>query len=93
MFLAGSGIGRETALAFARSGARGVVFADINFETASAAAKESEASATHKEYLAFPIQVDTTNETAVEQMVTKTVEKFGRIDYSVNSAGVSTASS
>ncbi|KAL7625208.1 hypothetical protein AAE478_004423 [Parahypoxylon ruwenzoriense] len=85
---AGSGIGRDCAIAYAIEGAKGVAFADIDAEAASAAAEESKAVASNPEYQAISIQVDVSNEASVDQMVKVAVAKFGRIDYNVNSAGV-----
>ncbi|RYP20628.1 hypothetical protein DL765_002699 [Monosporascus sp. GIB2] len=85
---AGSGIGRDCAIAYAIEGAKGVAFADINAEGALAAAEESKTVATNPDYQAISIQVDVSDEASVEQMVKATIAKFGRIDYNVNSAGV-----
>ncbi|KAL2867460.1 SDR family NAD(P)-dependent oxidoreductase [Aspergillus lucknowensis] len=85
---AGSGIGRECAISFAAEGSRGVVFADIDLAAAQAAAEESKAKARHSEYRAVAIRVDVSSEESVERMVERACEEFGRIDYSVNSAGI-----
>ncbi|RAK71701.1 NAD(P)-binding protein [Aspergillus fijiensis CBS 313.89] len=85
---AGSGIGRACALAFAREGAAGVAFTDLNFEAAQQAAEESRALATHPTYQAVVMPLDVTSETQVEAVVTKTQQSFGTIDYLVNSAGI-----
>lgn len=84
----GSGIGRDCALAYAAEGALGVVFADINFVSAQAAADSSKALAKNPEYTALALNVDVSDAQSVEAMVAKAVATFGRIDYSVNSAGV-----
>lgn len=85
---AGSGIGQECALAYAAEGARGVVLADLNYEAALKTAKESEAIATNPNYKALAVAVDVSNVESVDKMVQAAVDTFGRIDYSVNSAGV-----
>ena len=85
---AGSGIGRECALAYAAEGARGVVLADRNYDTALEAAHESELIATHQTYKAVAVAVDVSDGASVDEMVKAAVRAFGRIDYSVNSAGV-----
>ncbi|KAI1088690.1 short chain dehydrogenase [Rostrohypoxylon terebratum] len=85
---AASGIGKETALAFAEAGARGVVFSDINHEGAEASAEESRKYARHAEYRALAIKVDVTDTESVQSLVTSTVKEFGRVDYAVNSAGI-----
>lgn len=88
---AAQGIGKETALAFAEAGAKGVIFADINHEGVKAAAEESSKYARHAEYRALAVKVDLTDMQSVQDMVETTVRDFGRIDYAVNSAGVSLA--
>ncbi|XXH02349.1 hypothetical protein Hte_008722 [Hypoxylon texense] len=85
---AAGGIGKETALAFAEAGAQGVVFADINENGVKEAAEESRKYATNKDFRPLAIRVDITDEASVQSMVDTTVSEFGRIDYSVNSAGV-----
>ncbi|KAF7531941.1 hypothetical protein G7054_g8403 [Neopestalotiopsis clavispora] len=84
---AAGGIGKETALAFAEAGARGVVFADVNHEGIKAAAEESSKYARHAEYRALAIKVDLTDAQSVQDLVETTAKEFGRIDYAVNSAG------
>ncbi|KAI3322746.1 short-chain dehydrogenase/reductase SDR [Xylariaceae sp. AK1471] len=85
---ASSGIGKECCLAFAAEGARAVVLADINHNAAMEVARESESLATNPDYKTLAIAVDVTDINSVNQMVEETVKAFGRIDYSVNSAGV-----
>ena len=80
---AGSGIGREIALAYAREGAR-VAASDID---AGAAGRTVEAiAATGGEAIA--VTMDVTDERAVEDGVAQTVERFGRIDTMVANAGI-----
>ncbi len=80
---ASSGIGLETALAFAREGAR-VVLAARN-ET-----KLREVVNAHPEwrdrFLVVP--TDVTKDEDVQRLVATTVAKFGRVDILVNNAGV-----
>jgi NAD(P)-dependent dehydrogenase (short-subunit alcohol dehydrogenase family) len=76
-------------LAFASEGARGVAFADINLTAALEAAEESKAQATNSAYRAIAVQVDVSSEGSVQRMVDTTLKEFNRIDYGVNSAGVS----
>lgn len=86
---AGSGIGRECALGFAFAGAAGVVFADRNLPAAEEAAETSRRiSNNHDSYHALVIQVDVADRQSVEGMLSRTLEKFGRVDYCVNAAGV-----
>jgi 3-oxoacyl-[acyl-carrier protein] reductase len=79
----GQGIGRAITLDFAEAGID-VVVADINLETAETAA--AEAAAAGSVPLAFELNVaDARN---VETMVEKVSEKYGRIDYLINNAGI-----
>ncbi|KAI5866013.1 hypothetical protein GGS23DRAFT_555044 [Durotheca rogersii] len=86
---AGSGIGRECALAYAAEGARGVVVADLRLEAAQETARECEAAAGSREgFKALAVAVDVGSRESVDAMVRSAVDAFGRIDYLVNSAGV-----
>ncbi|KAJ5649891.1 3-oxoacyl-reductase [Penicillium longicatenatum] len=85
---AGSGIGRDAAIAFAAEGAIAVAFADINLEAAQQSADQSVEFATNPAYYPLAIEVDVTDLESVEHMVAQVVETFKRIDYSVNSAGI-----
>ncbi len=79
----GQGIGRAITLDFAEAGID-VVVADINLETAETAA--AEAAAAGSAPLAFELNVaDARN---VEALVEKVTEKYGRIDYLINNAGI-----
>jgi 3-oxoacyl-[acyl-carrier protein] reductase len=79
----GQGIGRAITLDFAEAGID-VVVADINLETAETAA--AEAAAAGSAPLAFELNVaDARN---VEALVEKVSEKYGRIDYLINNAGI-----
>ena len=79
---AGSGIGRASALRFAREGAR-VVIAEIQPEAGKATAEAIEA----EEGEALFVATDVTCERDVEALVTAALERFGRIDILVNCAG------
>ncbi|RAK91920.1 oxidoreductase [Aspergillus costaricaensis CBS 115574] len=85
---AGSGIGRDCAIAYAIEGAAGVAFADLDPVAATAAAEESKLLATNPDYRALTIEVNVRDPDSVQEMVDTVVMAFGRIDYSVNSAGV-----
>ena len=78
-----------SAIAFAFEGALGVAFADINLSSAELAATESRAQATNPKFRAIAVEVDVSNEESVDRMVKRVNDEFGRIDYSVHSAGVS----
>lgn len=75
----GSGIGRATAQAFAREGAK-VVVADRNIEQARIVADSIGNGS-------FAMEVDVSSSVAVKAMVEATVNTFGRIDVLVNNAG------
>ncbi|WP_116788116.1 glucose 1-dehydrogenase [Flavobacterium psychrotrophum] len=80
---AASGLGFATAKAFAEAGAA-VVLADWNGNNVEEASEKLTAVG-HKTYA---IQCDVSDDKQVENMVRKTVEKFGRLDYAYNNAGV-----
>jgi NAD(P)-dependent dehydrogenase (short-subunit alcohol dehydrogenase family) len=80
---AGSGIGRATALAFAREGAR-LHMVDINGESVRQAAGEVRALGA----AATAHQVDCTDAEAVESLAAAVFEHEGRVDVLFNNAGV-----
>jgi 3-oxoacyl-[acyl-carrier protein] reductase len=77
---AGSGIGRATAVEFAREGAR-VVVADQRLDAATETAQQIQVQAEC-------IQTDVTRFEDVQAMVQRAVERFGKLDVLVNNAGV-----
>ena len=79
----GSGIGRASAIAFAREGAN-VVVADVN----SDAGKETVATIQANSGDGLFIQTDVSNGDEVEAMVHKAVDTYGRLDYAFNNAGI-----
>jgi 3-oxoacyl-[acyl-carrier protein] reductase len=79
---AASGIGRATALIFARERAN-VVCADIN-ETG---ARETAAAVAGKGSQALPLQVDVTARGEVDKMVQRAIDTFGSVHFLFNSAG------
>jgi NAD(P)-dependent dehydrogenase (short-subunit alcohol dehydrogenase family) len=79
----GSGIGRATALIFAREGAR-LVLADLNRK----GAEETAAMAEKAGCQAIAIECDVLKPAAVEELVQQTVKRFGRLDCAFNNAGV-----
>lgn len=79
----GSGIGRATALALAAAGAR-VVVSDVNGEGVAETVRLVEAVGG----TAWGMVVDVTQGAAVEALVRGTVERYGRLDWAVNNAGV-----
>ena len=79
---AASGIGRATALIFAREGAN-VVCADINDKGASETAVEVD----KKGSKALAIKVDVTKRVEVKEMAERAIATFGRVEFLFNSAG------
>ena len=65
-----------------------MIFADIDEESARAACEKAMTLATHPQYRGTAVRVDVTDPTSVQSMVDAAITEFGRIDYSVNSAGV-----
>lgn len=78
-----SGIGRATALAFARAGAK-VAVADLN----SVGGQETVSLITGAGGEACFIEADMGEATSVAAMVEKAVETYGRLDYAHNNAGI-----
>ncbi len=80
---AGSGIGKETALAFARRGAH-LAIADINQESLD----ETRALLSSMGREVFAMRVDVSREEQVEEFCRSVYDNFGRADVLVNNAGV-----
>jgi len=79
---AASGIGRATALIFAREGAN-VVCADLN----EAGARDTAAAVNAKGSQALALKTDVTSRAAVDDMAARTLAAFGGIQFLFNSAG------
>lgn len=77
-----SGIGRATAFAFGRQGAR-VVIGDINAE----AAEDTVAKIRDKGGEATYVRADVTKSADVQQLVQRAVDLYGGLDYAFNNAG------
>jgi NAD(P)-dependent dehydrogenase (short-subunit alcohol dehydrogenase family) len=85
---AGAGIGRATALAFARLGAA-VASTDID----EASARETARAIAGEGGTAAACQLDVAIEADVDRVVAEALARFGRIDVLVNNAGVGPAPS
>ncbi|WP_031479776.1 SDR family oxidoreductase [Streptomyces bicolor] len=81
---ASSGIGRATAVAFARKGCS-VVLAARRTEALGAVRRKCER---HRGAQALVVPTDVTDAGAVEELARRAVERFGRIDVWVNAAAV-----
>ena len=80
---AAQGIGRETALAFAREGCRAVL-ADLNPDGAEELAREIRNGGGQ----ALAVQCDVSDSRSVQRAVAKIEADMGRVDILVNNAGV-----
>lgn len=80
---AGSGIGRATALASAREGAR-VVVSDVAVEGGEDTVRKVEESGGEATF----IKADVSNPVEVEALANGAVEAYGRLDCAVNNAGI-----
>jgi NAD(P)-dependent dehydrogenase (short-subunit alcohol dehydrogenase family) len=80
---AGSGIGRETALLFAKEGAR-LIIADVNASGAGQVVSEIEKQGGQAAF----IHVDVSSEKDVRNMIHATEATFGKLDIIMNNAGI-----
>lgn len=80
---AGAGIGRETAEAFARQGAK-VVVSDVNVQAGVATASAIAAQGGDSVFIACDVSQDS----QVRQLIKNTLEAFGRLDFAFNNAGI-----
>lgn len=80
---AGGGIGRETALAFAREGAS-VVATDISEKANQETVKliEDEGGKV------LAVTVDVTDSKSIQEALNQTIAKYGKLDFAFNNAGV-----
>jgi 3-oxoacyl-[acyl-carrier protein] reductase len=83
---AASGIGRATALIFAREGAN-VVCADINETGVEETSEQINAKYSNTGSQALALTIDVTKRAAVEDMVQLALDDFGSIHFLFNSAG------
>jgi NAD(P)-dependent dehydrogenase (short-subunit alcohol dehydrogenase family) len=83
---AASGIGRATAKLFAARGCKKIVISDMNpegLEQVKAAIQKE-----HEDVTLLAVVTNVRDEASVEDLIAKAVEKFGRIDYCCNVAGI-----
>lgn len=80
---ASSGIGRASALAFAREGAK-VVVADVAEDGGKETVRMIEAAGSEAAFA----QADVTQASDVQRLIEKVVETYGRLDFAHNNAGI-----
>ncbi|KAK6364426.1 hypothetical protein LTS17_012191 [Exophiala oligosperma] len=87
---AGSGIGRATAIEFARAGAKGIALFDLNGSSLDRLRTELESliQSGGKPCRILTKVVDVSNEDTVTLAVNEIADCFGRVDYVVNAAGI-----
>lgn len=80
---AGSGIGKETAILFAKEGAK-IVVTDVNEKAGEDVVSEIEKNGGS----AFFASLDTSNREQSRQVVQETMEMYGKVDVLINNAGI-----
>ncbi|MCP2038426.1 SDR family NAD(P)-dependent oxidoreductase [Chryseobacterium sp. HSC-36S06] len=80
---AGSGIGKATALLFAKEGAK-VVVSDINEEHGNNVVEEIKSSGAQAVF----VKADSSSPEDNERLVKETLKAFGKVDVAVNNAGI-----
>jgi len=80
---AASGIGRTTALLFAREGAK-VIIADINESNGIEVEQQIKKNGGEATF----IRTDVTKESDVQILISTTIDKYGKLDILVNNAGI-----
>ncbi|KAJ4261407.1 hypothetical protein NW762_006830 [Fusarium torreyae] len=84
---AASGIGQQTAIAFAQHGVTKLALADVNKETLLESNDALKKQFPNVEVLS--LHLDVCDSAQVKEGVAKTVAEFGRLDIAVNNAGIS----
>jgi NAD(P)-dependent dehydrogenase (short-subunit alcohol dehydrogenase family) len=84
---AASGIGRATALAFARAGAR-VMLADLDPARLESAQRDVAAAGGGNEGDAAFVRADVSSPADVRAMVDHVIERYGGLDFAFNNAGI-----
>jgi NAD(P)-dependent dehydrogenase (short-subunit alcohol dehydrogenase family) len=79
----GSGIGRMTAMAFARNGAK-LIIGDINIRSGKETVKLIRQAGGESNF----VKADVSKAAEVEAMVNTTIDVYGRLDYACNNAGI-----
>ncbi|MFC1941925.1 SDR family oxidoreductase [Chloroflexota bacterium] len=81
---ASSGIGRASAMAFAREGAKVIVNANVSIEGGEETVRMIEEIGGEATF----IKADVASAAEVEAMVSKAIQTYGRLDYAHNNAGI-----
>lgn len=81
-----TGIGKATAILYAREGCKNIVIADVNLELLQGVKAEIESA--HPGSRVVATHLDVRDQDSVNAMVKEAIEKFGRIDYCANVAGI-----
>lgn len=81
---AGRGLGYNMAQALAEAGCRGIAILDLLPEGEQAACELSEQTGVDVRYYS----VDVTQELVVQQTIQDIMDRYGRIDILINSAGI-----
>ncbi|WVQ81986.1 hypothetical protein IAT38_004113 [Cryptococcus sp. DSM 104549] len=87
-----SGIGAATARAFISKGVTSLVLIDIRQDALDAFRDELHSETTEHSLDILAVQCDVTDEKAVKETMALAVGRFGRVDYAVNSAGITNKS-
>ncbi len=80
---AGSGLGRVSAITFAREGAK-VIVADVNVKGGEETAEMIRSAGGESTF----VKTDVSNAADVERLIRRTVETYGRLDCAHNNAGI-----
>src|SRR6266446_7175703 len=83
---AAQGIGKATALAFARRGAS-VAILDVQKDGGEQTAREIKEAGGK----ALPLHGDVSKEEDIRSAIERTVQVFGRLDYAFNNAGIASS--
>jgi NAD(P)-dependent dehydrogenase (short-subunit alcohol dehydrogenase family) len=76
-------------VSLAKEGVPKLMIADLSIDAAKETQSECQAVATHPQFEGRVSSTDVTKEESVISLFQQTADAFGRIDYCVNSAGVS----
>lgn len=80
---AASGLGRATALLFAQHGAK-VIVSDVTIDGGHETVKMIQDKGGDATF----IECNVANEESVNNLISKTIETYGRLDYGINNAGI-----